>query len=270
LDGDIEQAGREEDALMKPIRVLVADDQPGMRMILSKILQKNGAFEVVGQAEDGKQALEIFERERPEVVFLDVEMPKVDGLECGRQIFDMDPTAVLIYATAHEQYMKQAFEVYAFDYLIKPFKVERVEETLERIRQRAQLRRESDGGRMEAAERRQMGLAKLMIRHKEGVSLVDMEDIILVQREDRATVIYTVNDRIVTSEPLGELMERLDKRLFFRSHKSYIVNLAMVSKVYPYGRWTYVLKLKGTKQDALITYEKFNEMENIFSKEHTS
>lgn len=61
-------------------------------------------------------------------------------------------------------------------------------------------------------------------------------------------------------------MDRLDKRLFFRSHKSYIINLAMVSKIYPYGRWTYVVKLKGTKQDALITYEKFNEMEEFFAK----
>ena len=113
-----------------------------------------------------------------------------------------------------------------------------------------------------------MGLAKLMIRHKEGVSLIDMEDIILVQREDRATAIYTVNERVVTSEPLSDLMDRLDKRLFFRSHKSYIINLAMVSKIYPYGRWTYVVKLKGTKQDALITYEKFNEMEEFLSLIH--
>ena len=251
---------------MNPIRVLIADDQPGMRMILTKILEKNDAFELSGEAEDGQQALEIFERQKPEVVFLDVEMPKVDGLECGRQIADMDPTACLIFATAHDQYMKEAFEVYAFDYLVKPFKVERVMETLERIAERAKLRNAQAESRIEAAERRQMGLAKLMIRHKEGVSLIDMEDIILVQREDRATAIYTVNERVVTSEPLSDLMDRLDKRLFFRSHKSYIINLAMVSKIYPYGRWTYVVKLKGTKQDALITYEKFNEMEEFFAK----
>ena len=109
-----------------------------------------------------------------------------------------------------------------------------------------------------------MGLQKLLVKHKEGISLLDMADIILIQREDRATAIYTAHERIVTSEPLSELMERLDPNLFFRSHKSYIINLAMVYKIYPYGRWTYVVKLKDIKQDALITYEKYNELEGFF------
>ena len=255
---------------MSPIRVLIADDQPGMRMILKKILEKNEDFVLVGEAEDGQQTLDLFETLKPQVVFLDVEMPRVDGLECGRQIADMDPTACLIYATAHDEYCREAFEVYAFDYLVKPFKVERVNETLDRIQQRASVHESQAEARIEAAtaaaERRQLGLAKLILRQKEGISILDMEDIILIQRENRSTVIYTVNDRIVTSDPLNDLMERLDKRLFFRSHKSYIINLSMVTQVYPYGRWTYVVKLRGTQQDALITYEKFAEMETYFEK----
>ena len=253
---------------MRPIRVLIADDQPGMRMILSKILAKNENCELVGEAENGREALDMFESLKPQVVFLDVEMPEVDGLECGRQIADMDPTACLIYATAHDEYRREAFEVYAFDYLVKPFKVERVNETLERIKHRASVHESQAEARIEAAaaaaERRQLGLAKLLIRQKEGVSILNMEDIILVQREDRATVIYTAEGRIVTNEPLSDLMERLDKRVFFRSHKSYIINLSMVSQIYPYGRWTFVVKLRGTDQDALVTSEKYAEMEAFF------
>jgi two-component system LytT family response regulator len=86
----------------------------------------------------------------------------------------------------------------------------------------------------------------------------------LIQREDHSTAIYTAQERYVTSEGLSELEERLDGEIFFRSHKSYIINLTMVYKIYPYGRWTYIVKLKNTSQDALITHEKFEEMQRLF------
>ena len=249
---------------MENIKVLVCDDEPGMRMILGRIVEKAAGFEQVGEAEDGKTAVALFVKFRPDVVFLDVEMPRQSGIECARQIADMAPETCIIFATAHEHYMKEAFEVYAFDYLVKPFKVERVNETLARIASLRSRKEEEKEQPLRTTERRQMGLQKLLVKHKEGISLLDMADIILIQREDRATAIYTAHERIVTSEPLSELMERLDPNLFFRSHKSYLINLAMVYKIYPYGRWTYVVKLKDIKQDALITYEKYNELEGFF------
>jgi two-component system LytT family response regulator len=108
-------------------------------------------------------------------------------------------------------------------------------------------------------------MGKLIVRHREGISFVDTKEIVLAQREDGATVIYTLNDRITTSEPLGELEKRLDKGIFFRSHKSYIINLSKIIKVYPYGRWTYIVKFSGTDRDALITHEKFSYLESMFN-----
>jgi two-component system LytT family response regulator len=106
---------------------------------------------------------------------------------------------------------------------------------------------------------------KLMIRNRDGITLVDMEEILLIQREDRSTVICTAQDRLVTSESLSELEEKLDRSLFFRCHKSYIINLGAVSKIYPYGRWTYIVKLKGIEKDALMTHEKYEELEKLFA-----
>jgi len=109
------------------------------------------------------------------------------------------------------------------------------------------------------------GLGKIIIRNREGFSLIDEEDIILIQRENRSTVIYTSDgQRYVTSEGLSELEERLDKNLFIRTHKSYIINISMVYKIYPYGRWTYVAKLRNTDLDALITHDKFEEIQKRF------
>ena len=116
------------------LRVLIADDDSGMRMILRRLIEKADGFTLAGEASDGKQAIELAETLRPDVVFLDVEMPEMTGVECARVIQDMNPAILLIFATAHEGYMGDAFEVYAFDYLVKPFKVERVMQTLERAR----------------------------------------------------------------------------------------------------------------------------------------
>lgn len=241
--------------------VLIVDDQPDMRRILTKITEKAPGFTVVGESGDGEQAVALYEELRPDVVFLDIEMPGISGMDCARRIIDINPRVCLIFATAHEQYMKDAFELYAFDYLLKPFDIERALETFRRIAQTLSRSQESPAA---PAQPSAPGLNKLMIRHREGVSLVDMADIILVQREERSTVIYTADERIVTSETLSDLHKRLDPALFFRSHKSYIINLAMVYKIFPYGRWTYVVKLRNLRQDALVTYDKMTEMEKVF------
>jgi two-component system LytT family response regulator len=108
------------------------------------------------------------------------------------------------------------------------------------------------------------GLDKLIVKNKEGISFINMNDIVMIQRENRSTVIYSFNESYTTSESLGDLEEKLDKTQFFRSHKSYIINLSIVDKIYPYGRWTYIVKLKNTDKDALLTHDKYTELEKIF------
>ncbi len=249
---------------MKTIRVVIADDDSGMLLIERKMIEKAGGFEIIGEASDGNQLMELVEAMHPEVVFLDVEMPGKTGVECGRLIQDLDPSIIMIFATAHDQYMGDAFEVYAFDYLIKPFKVRRVMQTLERVRDRLS---KANATPMPLVTRQGAQAAgRLMLRHKDGVSFVDMNSILIIQREDRSTVLYTEDGgRYVTSDNLSETEARLDPRVFFRCHKSYIINLNKITTITPYGRWTYVVHLAGTKQDALITHEKYEELEKLFS-----
>jgi len=249
---------------MNELRVLIADDDIGMRTIMRKIVDRVEDFVLVAEACDGRAALELAEKLKPDVVFLDVEMPEMTGVECARAIQDMDPGIIIIFATAHDSYMGEAFEVYAFDYLIKPFKVERVIQTLERARERLLSR----AGRLIASPvSKQRTLAgRMMLRHREGVTFVDFQDILLVQREDRSTVLYTAdNERYVTNDTLSEMEERLPADVFFRCHKSYIINLNHIKDITPYGRWTYVVRLEGTQHDALITHEKYEELERMFA-----
>ena len=117
---------------MEPIRALIADDDAGMRLLMRKLLEKSGGFVLCGEASDGAELLALAAEHRPQLVLLDVEMPGVSGVDCARELQDSDPHTILIFATAHDKYMADAFEVYAFDYLLKPFKAERALATLER------------------------------------------------------------------------------------------------------------------------------------------
>ena len=243
------------------IKVLIVDDEKGIRTIIRKILEKSDGFEIVGDTDNGNEAIGMFKEHHPEVVFLDVEMPGCSGIECAKKIADIDPKTIIIFATAHQQYMSDAFQVYAFDYLIKPFKVERVMQTLDRIKK---LNKPNYSDGIDKIIKYEKGLDKLMIKNKEGISFVDTKEIILVQREESSTVIYTKTDSFVTSISLSEIEEKLDPTQFFRSHKSYIINLSLITKIYPYGRWTYVVKLKNTEKDALLTHEKYEEIKRIF------
>ena len=255
---------------MDPIRILIADDDAGMRLVMKKLVGKAEGYELVGEAEDGTQLIELYDALRPEVVLMDVEMPGMTGIECARAIQDRDPRTVLVFATAHEEYMKSAFEVYAFDYLVKPFRVERAMQTLERIRDRLR------GSAIEAMEMPTPGAAekatpvepvpgRMMLKHREGVSFIDIPDIAMVMRENRSTILLMKDGtRYVVGDGMAELDERLPDDLFFRTHKSYIVNLNLIDSIAPYGRWTYIVKLKGLKEDALITHERFEELQKRF------
>ena len=248
---------------MRNIRILIADDDDGMRLVMRMLVEKSECCELAGEASDGAELMKLYEETRPDVVLMDVEMPQMTGVECARLIQDRDPRTVIIFATAHEEYMKSAFEVYAFDYLVKPFKVERALETLRRVRERL-------GGELtpQAAAIPQVtkpAARRLVVHHREGASFLDLTSIILIQREERATVIYTEDgQRYVTQDSLGEMDERLPDDMFFRTHKSYIVSLSHIESISPYGRWTYVVKLRGTKLDALITHERYELLQRMF------
>lgn len=244
------------------IKVLIVDDEPGMRLLLSKTVAKVQGFSVIGEAQSGEEALALFNELRPEVVFMDVELGAMSGVECAEKILEISPKTMIIFATGHNEYMPRAFEIYAFDYIIKPFKIERIFQTLKRIKD---IEHESHVPRTERNTRLLSSVDKLIIKNKEGISFVDTFEIILIQREDKSTVIYTPTERYVTSEAIGDIEEKLDSSKFMRSHKSYIINISKITKIYPYGRWTYVVKLKGTEMDALLTHENYQKLKDAFN-----
>lgn len=246
---------------MEKVHILIGDDDAGMRLVMKKLAERAEGYELAGEAADGDELMALFDRTHPDVVLMDVEMPKRSGVDCGKAIQDRSPKTIIIFATAHEEYMKSAFELYAFDYLVKPFSLERALNTLALARERLCERHEA--AQLRPAHSKSP--RRLMFRHRDGVSFVDPEDILLVQREDRFSAILLKDGaKLFTGDSLSEIEQRLPEEIFFRSHKSYIINLDQIDSVAPYGRWTYVVRLRGTRADALLTHEKFEELEKRF------
>lgn len=247
---------------MTPLKVLIVDDEPGMRLLIEKTVGKLQGFQVIGGAASGEEALKFFEAERPEVVFLDIELKGMSGVDCAEELLSINPKTMIIFATGHNEFMPRAFELYAFDYIIKPFKIERIINTLNRIKDITEEKREV---KVIEKPKASIALDKLAIKNKEGITLIDPSEIILIQREDKSTVIYTSTERISTSDSLGDIQDKLDMTKFMRSHKSYIINVSKINKIYPYGRWTYVVKFKDTEMDALLTHENYSELKELFN-----
>ncbi|MHB8127946.1 MAG: LytR/AlgR family response regulator transcription factor [Mobilitalea sp.] len=243
------------------IKVILVDDESGIRMLLRKIIERNEGFEIVGESDNLTDTVTLFTKTKAEVIFMDIEISGSNGLDCAKIIADLEPKAKIIFATAHSEYMSNAFELYAFDYLIKPFNVERVNHTLDRIKSLSEPEKNENLDKIIKYER---GLDKLLVKGKESLSFVDINEIILVQRENSSTVIYTKKDSFTTSAGLGDIEAKLDLEQFMRSHKSYLINVSQIKKIEPYGRWTYIVKFKDIDIDALMTVEKYEEIKKRF------
>ena len=246
--------------MAEPISVMICDDLEPLRMILRKTIERHEGFSVISEASNGNDCIEKFHILRPQVVFLDVEMPEKDGLETAKIIMDIAPLTNIVFVTAHDQFMDKAFELYAFDYIVKPFKQERVFETLNRIEMLKETRTVPVPSKKSVSQTR-----RLMIKNADSISFVDTQDIILIQRENRQSVIYTKDSAFQSSDTLSSFEEKLDPNEFFRSHKSYIINLSYIESITPYGRWTFIVRFKDIKNDALITHERLEDLKNMFS-----
>lgn len=242
------------------IKVMLIEDEEQIRFLLKKMIEKLEGFEVVAEADSFASALEEYSKYKPDVVFVDVDLNGDSGLECAKIMVNLNPKLKVIFATAHSEYMANAFEIYAFDYLVKPFNMERVHKTLKRIEEATNgtgitsQKTESVKDQSLEADR-----GRILIKGKEQMFFVDTKDIIFLERSDSATYILTKEETFKSSVSLTDFEEKLPGD-FMRSHKSYIINSTMISKVEPYGRWTYIVKFKGFEQTALITSQKYDEL----------
>ena len=241
---------------MMAIRVMVVDDEQLAREELCFLLGETGAVEIVGQATDGVEALRLAGELQPDVVFLDVQMPGLTGFEVARRLIEADVPVQLVFVTAFDQYAIDAFTVNAVDYVLKPVDADRLEQTLERVRRRLASEKAArlplsaaDLERVvEAVQARQGRRDQLAIRVGERFVLVQADEVVHASLVDDAIIVVT-NAVSGTSNyrTLDELQARLDPAVFWRVHRSHLVNITRIKEIVPWFSRNYLLKMKDPK-----------------------
>lgn len=239
-----------------PLRVLVVDDEQLAREELCFLLGQLGEIDLVGQASDGVGALRLAGELTPDLIFLDVQMPGLTGFEVARRLVEADIGAQLVFVTAFDQYAIEAFSVNAVDYVLKPVDVGRLEQTLDRVRRRVASTQAArlplsaaDLERVvEAVQARQGRRDQLAIRVGDKFVLVQASEVIHASLEDDAIVVVT-NSASGTSNyrTLDELQARLDPAVFWRVHRSHLVNITKIKEIVPWFSRNFLLKMRDPK-----------------------
>jgi two-component system LytT family response regulator/two-component system response regulator LytT len=242
-----------------PLSAVIVDDEELARDELSYLLKNAGDVNVVAQGKNGLEAVNLIKEHNPDLVFLDVQMPGLDGFGVIKKLLDKKiPLPKIVFATAFDQYAVKAFEVNAVDYLLKPFDKKRVAQSL----QKARAKQDPDGLPAERIETLVRMLesqkpqpSKLLLKALGRMFLVDQKDICYASIEDGVITVVTGGVSGMEGQSncrtLEELLDSLDTKLFWRAHRSYVVNINRIREVVPWFKSSYQLRMDDKKQSEI-------------------
>jgi two-component system, LytTR family, response regulator LytT len=239
------------------LRTVVVDDEQLAREELCFLLEQIPGVAVVAQAEDGPQALAMIAEHTPDLVMLDVQMPGLTGFEVARRLVRQPTESQLVFVTAYDRHAIEAFDVNAVDYLLKPVEATRLATAVDRVRRRLQSERQGGPGGaprgnldrvMQLLGERQNRRDQLAVKVGERFLLIQADEVVHASVEDDVITVVT-NTLSGTSNyrTLDELQTRLDPEVFWRVHRSHLVNINKVREIVPWFSRNYILKMKDAK-----------------------
>jgi two-component system response regulator LytT len=255
---------------LKPIKVMIAEDERLAREELSYLLQQEEDLELLPSAVNGSELLELARAWEPQVVFLDVQMPEMDGIQAARMLKAAPHPPLIVFTTAYEDYAVEAFVLSAVDYLLKPYSHLRLKETLQRIRTKLAETPFPPAASPKKGPSAQSGKwNKLLVEDGEKHVLVDPESILYAVREDKVIRIHMTGGQCLTTKlTLQELEEKLESFSFFRPHRSYLVNLNLIDELVPWFNGAYNIVLKDSKRTPIpVSREAAKELFRVLKGE---
>ena len=243
-------------AATRTIRAVVVDDEQLARDELCYLLGRVGGVEVIGQAADGVDALKVIQHGNPDLVMLDIQMPGITGFEVARRLIDAGFESHVVFVTAFDRHAIQAFEINAVDYLLKPIEAERLGTAVDRVRRRMQsdqtASRVPPAGDLEKILQlladRQDRRDQLALKVGDRFLLIHADEIVHASVEDDVITVVT-NSLSGTSNyrTLDELQARLDPAVFWRVHRSHLVNINKIKEIVPWFSRNFLLRMKDSK-----------------------
>lgn len=250
------------------ITAIVVEDEKPAREELIFLLDKYAELKILGTADNGQAGLELILEKRPDLVFIDVEMPGMNGLELANKLYDMRDLLqpVIIFTTAYENFALEAFEVEALDYLLKPFSEDRLASTIDRIK--ARFREEKVVKEINKPESvlPETKVDKIPVNSKGRYKMLPINKILYFSTVEGEVVANTEEGHYSVNANLTELENELKGSGFFRSHRSYLVNLKRVDEVIPWFKGKYLLVMDNTtKTEVPVSRTYIKELCNILN-----
>ncbi|MGI5912594.1 MAG: LytR/AlgR family response regulator transcription factor [Syntrophomonadaceae bacterium] len=249
------------------VRLLIVDDDERERIVLRYVLEQIKDVEIVGEAVHGLEALLLCQEKKVDLVFLDITMPEMGGLETARKLTQLKDLPLFAFITAKKDMAVQAYELGALDYIVKPIELSRVELTVERAK--LQIAHKDIIEEMvisKLKERIDLILEryrsiepycnKLPVREKGKIALLNQEEIIYCESQGKKVNIYTCSGGYLSNYTLNELENRLNSIYFFRAHQAFIVNINYINEIINFGEGSYILHLNKSDKNIILSRSK--------------
>jgi two-component system LytT family response regulator len=219
-------------------RVLIADDEPPARAVLREMLGRLPGVRIVGESSDGMEAVKAAAELRPDAVFLDIQMPRLDGFEVMELL---DPAIAVIFVTAYDQYAVKAFEVRAVDYVLKPFREARLAEALGRARSLTRKKAPFQAQALAAAARPPgQFLSRVVVKDGPRIRVIPVEKLDFAEAQDDNVRVKSEGKKYRKAQTLASLSEALDPARFLRVHRSYVINIDRLQGIELYAKNSHV------------------------------
>ncbi len=229
------------------IKVVIIDDEPLARSLVVEYLQSHSSIEILAECGDGFQGVKSIVQHKPDLIFLDIQMPKINGFEM-LELLDVTPS--VIFTTAFDEYAIKAFEANAIDYLLKPFSKERFDLAIHKWEEKKSplISEKNIQSLLENSTKQPDEKNRIVVKNGTDIRIVPLADVVYIEAYDDYVKIFTKDTYYLKKKTMSYYEEILDNTKFFRTHRSYIINLQELTKIEPLEKNTYVVQLKNGKK----------------------
>ncbi|TMI65886.1 MAG: response regulator [Bacteroidetes bacterium] len=223
-------------------KIVIIDDEPLARSIVKEYLQKHTELELSQECGDGFEGVKAIQQHKPDLIFLDIQMPKINGFEMLELV---DERPAVIFTTAFDEYAIKAFEAHAIDYLLKPFNQERFDKAIAKWLQQADSTKESTKDLLETASLSPAQAQRIVIKDGSKIKIIPAHEVFYLEAADDYVKVHTKDGYFLKSKTMGHFEQVLDANQFVRSHRSYIINISQITRIDPYEKDNHVAVLKS-------------------------